>query len=39
MQDSLAHTQKNNYEVEIMKMCANKQCMVHNNPSAVQCDM
>ncbi|KAG1832898.1 hypothetical protein DFJ58DRAFT_635430, partial [Suillus subalutaceus] len=35
----LSRAQKDNYEVEIMKMCANKQCMVHDNPRAVQRDM
>ncbi|KAG2033290.1 hypothetical protein BDR03DRAFT_844459, partial [Suillus americanus] len=35
----LSCTQKNNYEVEIIKMHANKQCMVHDNPRAVQRDM
>ncbi|KAG1862472.1 hypothetical protein C8R48DRAFT_543710, partial [Suillus tomentosus] len=35
----LSHAQKNNYEVEIIRMCADKQHMVRNNPRAVQCDM
>ncbi|KAG2031022.1 hypothetical protein BDR03DRAFT_837738, partial [Suillus americanus] len=35
----LSHAQKNNYEVEIIKMCADKQRMVRDNPRAVQRDM
>ncbi|KAG2343422.1 hypothetical protein BDR05DRAFT_854216, partial [Suillus weaverae] len=35
----LSCAQKNNYEVEIIKMCANKQSMVCDNPKAVQCGM
>ncbi|KAG2115681.1 hypothetical protein BD769DRAFT_1673025 [Suillus cothurnatus] len=35
----LSHAQKNNYEVEIIKMRADKQRMVCNNPRAVQRDM
>ncbi|KAG1866736.1 hypothetical protein F4604DRAFT_1682807 [Suillus subluteus] len=35
----LSHAQKDNYEVKIMKMHADKQCMVHDNPRAVQHDM
>ncbi|KAG1742886.1 hypothetical protein EDB19DRAFT_1907369 [Suillus lakei] len=35
----LPHTQKNAYEVEIMKIRAAKQCMVCNNPKAVLRDM
>ncbi|KAG1723910.1 uncharacterized protein EDB91DRAFT_1013900, partial [Suillus paluster] len=35
----LSHAQKNAFEVEIMKMHASKQRMVHDNPKAVQRDM
>ncbi|KAG2354144.1 hypothetical protein BDR07DRAFT_1261595, partial [Suillus spraguei] len=35
----LSHAQKNNYEVEIIKMRADKQRMVRDNPRAVQRDM
>ncbi|KAG1838771.1 hypothetical protein F4604DRAFT_1600049 [Suillus subluteus] len=35
----LSCAQKNNYEVEIMKIRADKQRMVHDNPRAVQHDM
>ncbi|KAG1784998.1 uncharacterized protein HD556DRAFT_1250527, partial [Suillus plorans] len=35
----LSRAQKNNYEVEIIKMRADKQRMVHDNPRAVQRDM
>ncbi|KAG2064056.1 hypothetical protein BDR04DRAFT_995278, partial [Suillus decipiens] len=35
----LSYAQKDNYEVEIIKMCANKQCVVHDNSRAVQHDM
>ncbi|KAG1785113.1 uncharacterized protein HD556DRAFT_1451008 [Suillus plorans] len=35
----LSRAQRNNYKVEIIKMRADKQCMVHDNPRVVQRDM